>query len=177
MGDKKAKKDVAPAEPQVPAPFGGDMFRSMREQMDRFASEMFGGNWPGSLMRGFSNEPLDFASGFGAAAPRIDVHENDKAYTVTAELPGMAEDDVELTVRNGVLTLKGEKRYEKKEGGKDEARVIERRYGSFQRSFSLPDTVDEEKADAKFDKGVLTITLPKKPGAKADERRIRIQKV
>ena len=74
-----------------------------------------------------------------------------------------------------MLTLKGEKRYEKKDE-KDEARIVERHYGSFQRIFTLPSDVDDTKIEAKFDKGVLHVTMPKKPGAAPASRRISIGK-
>lgn len=173
MDTNNGKKDLTTPETTHPATPFGDRFHRLREEFDRFAHDMFGGNWLGG---GALTTPSDFMPGFGAGGPKIDVHENDKTLTVTAELPGIDEKDVELTVKNGVLTLKGEKRYERKDD-KDEARVIERRYGSFQRCFTLPDTVDDEKADAKFDKGVLTITLPKRPGSEKPERRIGITKV
>lgn len=147
-----------------------DRFNHLREEMDRFASEMFGGNW---LTRRPFSDMSDLVPGVGLAVPSVDVHENDTSITITAELPGMDEKDVDLTVKNGVLTLKGEKRYETTDE-KDEARVIERRYGSFQRSFTLPDSADDEKAEAKFEKGVLTITMPKRPGTEMPERKIGI---
>ena len=133
----------------------------------------------GVLHRSIDDLLEDFFGGYGVEqkdniiAPRFEVSETEDAVVVEAELPGMDEKDIELTVRNGVLTLKGEKRHETK-APQDEARVIERRYGSFQRSFTLPDTVDDEKADAKFDKGVLKVVMPKKPGQDSKDRKIKI---
>lgn len=173
MATDKGKTDLAKPETSTPGLHFGDRFHRLREEMDRFANDVFGGSW---LTRSPFTDSADLMPGFGAGAPSIDVHESDTAITITAELPGMDEGDIDLTVRSGVLTLKGEKRYETKDD-KDEARVIERRYGSFQRSFSLPDSVDDEKADAKFDKGVLTVTLPKRPGAEVPERKIGITRV
>ncbi len=173
MATQTGKTDLTTANELHPAAPFGDRFHRLREEFDRFASEVFGGHW---LDRSPLSGPTDFIPGFGASGPNIDVREGDKAITVTAELPGIDEKDVELTIKNGLLTLKGEKRYESTDE-KDEARVIERRYGSFQRSFTLPDTVDDAKVDAKFDKGILTITLPKRPGSETPERRISITKV
>jgi HSP20 family protein len=109
----------------------------------------------------------------GDLMPEIDVKENGKQMVLTAELPGMEEKDIDLSVRDGVLTLKGEKKMEKSEE-KDDYRVMERRYGSFQRSFSLPESVKEDGIKANFDKGVLTITMPKKAEAKKSEKKIKI---
>jgi HSP20 family molecular chaperone IbpA len=105
----------------------------------------------------------------------IDVTENDEAITLTAELPGLAEEDVDLTVRDGVVTLKGEKKHERDEE-KDNVHVTERSYGSFQRSMPVPDRVDASKISAKFDKGVLKVVMPKKPEAQSAARKIDIGK-
>ena len=86
----------------------------------------------------------------------------------------MEEKDVELKVANGVMSIKGEKKQEKEEKKKDYY-LAERRYGAFQRSFSLPDGVDADKIEAGFKKGVLTITLPKKPEAIKPERKIEVK--
>ncbi|RMF10695.1 MAG: Hsp20/alpha crystallin family protein [Alphaproteobacteria bacterium] len=109
----------------------------------------------------------------GFLSPNVDIKEDDKTITVSAELPGLDPDDVEVTLRDGVLTLKGEKKLED-EKSEDNYRVTERRYGSFQRSFQLPDTVDEEKVTASFDKGVLTIELPKRAEAARAAKKIKI---
>lgn len=90
--------------------------------------------------------------------PTVDVAEKDGAYEITAELPGIAEKDVAVTVDHGVLTISGEKKDEKNEEKKN-VHISERRYGSFQRSFSLPDDSDEQKISADFNKGVLKITV------------------
>lgn len=93
-------------------------------------------------------------------APAIDVAENDGNLIVTAELPGMKKDDVSIEVTNGVLTLTGEKK-EETERDEQEMHVVERSYGSFRRSFTLPFAVDEAKALAEYRDGVLRVTLPK----------------
>jgi HSP20 family protein len=93
---------------------------------------------------------------------------------MTVELPGMTAGDVDLTVRNGVLTLTGEKKRETEEK-KGDMLVAERRYGSFRRAFTLPDDVDADRAEATFRDGVLTLTLPKKPEAATAARKIAIR--
>lgn len=109
-----------------------------------------------------------------AAAPAVDIAEKDKAYEITAELPGMDEKHVEVKVANGMLTIKGEKREEKEEKKKDYY-LSERRYGSFERRFQIPEGVDGDKIDATFKKGLLTVTLPKTAAAQAAEKKIPIK--
>jgi HSP20 family protein len=108
------------------------------------------------------------------AAPAVDVAESEKAYEITAELPGMDEKNVEVKVANGVLAIKGEKNEEKQEEKKD-YHLSERRYGSFQRSFRIPEGVDAEKIDANFSKGLLTVKLPKTAEAVKNEKKIEIK--
>jgi len=109
----------------------------------------------------------------GPVVPAMDVIEKDKEFQITAEVPGMDEKDIELTVSGGMLTIKGEKRAEKEEKKKDYF-VSERRYGAFHRSWRLPDNVDVDKIEAKFAKGILTVTMPKKPEAVAQAKKIAI---
>ena len=102
-----------------------------------------------------------------AWSPAVDVRESDNDFIVTAELPGLAKDTVDITIENGVLSLSGEKKEEREEGVADSGRyVLERRYGRFQRSFSLPRGVDADNVSAKFSDGILTVTLPKSATAK-----------
>lgn len=107
--------------------------------------------------------------------PSADLVETDDEFRVSAELPGMSEDDVEVTFSEGLLTVKGEKE-EKKEEEKENVHVSERRYGTFSRSFRLPPSVDADKVDATMKDGVLTVVLPKKPEAKKAEKKITISK-
>ena len=95
------------------------------------------------------------------------------SYQITAELPGLDEKDVEVTVADGVLTIKGEKSAEKEEKKKDYYRA-ERSFGSFKRSFALPEGVDQGKIEANFQKGLLTITMPKVAAAQAQAKKITI---
>lgn len=110
----------------------------------------------------------------GRLTPSMDIAETDKAFEVKAELPGIDEKDVEITVADGLLTIKGEKKDETEEKGKSFHR-IERTYGGFQRALSVPANVDEDKISAEFSKGVLTITLPKAKGAKKGGKKIGIK--
>ena len=100
-----------------------------------------------------------------AWAPRVDILENETAYQVTAELPGVKKEDVEITVENNLLTLKGERKFEK-DVNKEQYHRIERAYGSFLRSFSLPNRVAQDQVQAKFENGLLLITIPKVPEAR-----------
>lgn len=117
---------------------------------------------------------VDWPSGAWSFAPAIDLVEKDKGYEITAELPGLEDKDIDIKVSNGVITIKGEKSDEKEEREK-EYYVSERRYGSFQRSFSLPSGVDADKIEATFGKGVLTVSLPKSAEAKKQEKKIGIK--
>lgn len=97
--------------------------------------------------------------------PSVDVSETDGEYQIKAEIPDVKKEDVKVTVEDGVLTIQGERRQEKEEKGKKYHR-IERSYGSFVRSFTLPDLVDEAKVKAEFKDGVLNLQLPKSKKAK-----------
>src|SRR4029450_13828809 len=110
-----------------------------------------------------------------ALTPHVDVRETDKEIVVEAELPGIDDKDISLSPQDGVLTIRGEKKHEHDEENEN-YRMTERRYGSFQRSLRLPDTVDEAKVEANFDKGVLKVMLPKRPEAIGKQRTIPIKK-
>ena len=111
--------------------------------------------------KGFGLAPFTgFELGSDAFNPKIDVVDGETELKIAAELPGMDAEDVDLSVTKDVLTIRGEKRAESEDRGKDYYRV-ERSYGSFVRSVPLPCEVDPGAADAAFDKGVLTITMPK----------------
>jgi HSP20 family protein len=160
------KTTPAPAPAATP-----DVWRSFRGEMDRLF-DRFG--FP-SFRRMFETEPAwRWETSFGIAAPAVDVSEDDKAYKITAELPGMEAKDIELSMTGDMLVLKGEKRQEKEEKEKNYY-LSERSYGSFQRSFQLPDGVDRDKLAADFSKGVLTITLPKTPEAQKQTKKIEVK--
>jgi HSP20 family protein len=113
----------------------------------------------------------EFAPFFNAAAPRqqtfapaVDVVERGDAYLLKAEVPGVAPQEIELSVENDVLTLRGERKYDNEET-RDGYRRVERRYGSFTRSFVLPKGTNLDSIEAKIESGVLTVTIPKVPTA------------
>lgn len=109
----------------------------------------------------------------GYMVPDVDVWETKKQVKVRAELPGMERDDVTLTLQDGVLTLKGEKKLEKESDEKN-GRIVECRYGRFERNFTLPVSADWSKISAKFKNGVLTITMPKLPEKELPVKKIDI---
>jgi len=109
-----------------------------------------------------------------AAAPAVDIVDKENAYEVTAELPGMDEKNIEVRLANGDLTIRGEKRDEKEEKRKG-YHLQERHFGSFERTFAVPEGVDVEKIDASFKNGVLTVKLPKKPEAIKPAKKIEVK--
>ena len=138
----------------------------------------------GSLFREVQKTFEDFSrrsplAGFGpdTLAPKIDVAEGKDAIDLTAELPGVDEKDVEVTLVEGALTIRGEKKTERDEKDKDKNwHVMERSYGSFSRTISLPFDTDPAKVEAKFDKGVLRIHLPKPVEVAKKQQKIEIKK-
>ncbi|TVQ90623.1 MAG: Hsp20/alpha crystallin family protein [Deltaproteobacteria bacterium] len=104
--------------------------------------------------------------------PPVDIHEDDKGFTLDVEIPGLSPDEVTVDVEKGVLTIRGERKLRKEED-RDGYRRVERYYGSFSRSFALPETVDADAIEAKADQGVLSLRLPKRPAPGA--RRIEIR--
>ena len=107
-------------------------------------------------------------------APAVDIVDKDKAYEITAELPGMDVSNIDVKFSDGTLTIKGEKSEEKEEKKKDYY-LSERRYGSFSRSFRVPTSVDADKIEANFKNGILKLTLPKMVGAQSNEKKITIK--
>jgi HSP20 family protein len=137
-----------------------DELFSTRREFDRLFDRFFG--------------QLALGQGAQVWMPVVDVRETADEIQVSAELPGIAPEDVSVTVENGVLTISGEKKQEVVEGKEDaDYHLFERRYGRFERSFTLPRTVDAEKVKARFQNGVLHITLPKLQEAKP--RRVQIE--
>jgi HSP20 family protein len=106
--------------------------------------------------------------------PVVDVRESEDGLVLHAELPGLKPQDVDVSVENGVLSISGQKRQETEEGNENsEYHLVERRYGRFERRFTLPRTIEAEKVNAEFADGVLTVTLPKAEAAKP--RRIEVK--
>jgi HSP20 family protein len=113
-------------------------------------------------------------NGMSGLIPSVDIIENDEDYSVNVELPGVDRKDVKITVTDGVLTLKGEKKhtYENKA---DRYQRVERAFGSFERSFTLPTSVRSDKIEASYKDGILTITIPKAEQAKAKEIEVNVK--
>jgi len=111
------------------------------------------------------NTATDNQLAFGSFVPAVDVYEDGHSLTLKLEVPGLNEEDINVTLENNTLTVSGERKFEKEEKEENFHR-IERRYGSFTRTFRLPNTVDSEKVEAGYDKGVLKITLAKRAEAK-----------
>ena len=119
-----------------------------------------------NMMAGFFRPVGEMAPFTGDGwTPAADIRETKEAYLVEAELPGLSKEDVSVTFENGILTLSGERRFEK-ETEEENYRRVERRYGSFSRAFSLPREVDAEGVKATFKDGLLTVTVPKIEQAK-----------
>jgi HSP20 family protein len=118
--------------------------------------------------RGWASLPKLPSQGIGLD---LDVAETDKSIEITAEIPGVDAKDIDVSIANGILTIRGEKRSHRDEKTKD-YQLVERSFGSFQRSLTLPFEADPQKVEAKFEKGVLTVTLPKPP-----EAGVKVQKI
>lgn len=150
-------------------------FASLRQEIDRLFDDFGQGFWGSPFRRSVVDfEPRwarEIALGI---APAVDVVEKDKAFEITAELPGLDEKNIEVKVANGGLTIRGEKKEEKEEKEKGYY-LSERRFGSFERYFRVPEGVDTDKIEASFKKGVLTVTLPKKPEAQKPEKKIEVK--
>jgi HSP20 family protein len=160
----------------TPAPSNApDAWRSFRTEMDRLFDRFASGWGFPSLGRMFDVAPaFRYESAFSMPSPAVDITEDDGAYKVTAELPGMSEKEIEVVVSGDTMTLKGEKKQEKEQKEKN-FYLSERSYGSFQRSFYLPEGVDRDKIGAEFSKGVLTITMPKTAKAVEQQKKIEVK--
>ena len=106
-------------------------------------------------------------------APLVDISEDDKEYLIKADLPEVKKEDVKITVQDGVLAISGERKYEKEEKGKKYHRV-ERAFGRFERSFSVPEDAEEDKVSAEYKDGVLKVHLPKSAKSKPKSREIKV---
>jgi HSP20 family protein len=138
-----------------------DLFRS---RLDRLFDQAFNEFLTPEARTGVSST-LDWM-------PAVDIKESDEALTLYAEIPGLSKDDVSITLEKNVLTISGERKFEK-DVEKENFHRIERAYGSFSRSFSLPANVQTDKVDASFGDGVLTVILPKSEGAKPRQIEIK----
>jgi HSP20 family protein len=117
------------------------------------------------LNRLFAETPdRDEMFGFAGFAPRVDIQETEKEFTVTADLPDMKREDIKVGLENGTLTIEGERKFEKEDQGKKFHRV-ERQYGRFVRRFAMPTEVEPAKVEAQYKDGVLKVTMPKSAAA------------
>jgi HSP20 family protein len=131
-------------------------------------------NLQNEMTRLFGRAYGDEVEGARTWAPPIDIYETTDAYNVVAELPGFNPDEVDVTVNEGTLTIKGERKFYS-EVNEENFHRVERRFGAFQRLVSLPAQVDAAKVEANFDKGVLTISIPKAEVAKPRKIEIKAQ--
>jgi HSP20 family protein len=144
----------------APARDSFDPFLTLHREMNRLFDDVW---------RGFGSPSLSPLMEGRFAWPKIELSDSEKALTVSAELPGLTEKDVQLEIANGVLTIRGEKKAERGEG----RFFTERYYGAFERQIAFDD-VEEDKAEASFKNGVLTISLPKSENPRAGVKRIAI---
>ena len=141
-------------------------FYSLQRQMNNLFDDFFSG---------FDVAPHGLATGgFGGFMPSVDVKESDKEFTIRAELPGVEEKDIDVTLTNDTVTIKGEKKEEKEDKGKNYYHM-ERSYGSFNRVIPLSAEIETGKAEASFKNGVLNITIPKNAAARAKGTKVPIK--
>jgi len=153
----------------------GHPFDNLRREVERLF-DVFSGGFGTVPFRSsvFDSGPFWGRELSWPTAPAVDFTDTEKAYELTAELPGIDEKNIEVNVANGILSIKGEKQEDKEEKKKDYY-IRERNFGSFERSFQVPDGVDADKIEAGFKKGVLTITLPKKPEVQKAAKKIDVK--
>ena len=166
MAESASKVPVQSGKASSRLPQQWEPFERFRHEMDRLFDDFTGGLFRGSL---FDRRPFRPTEGAFHTMPAVDVAESDKAYEIKAELPGLDEKNIEVKVANGILSIKGEKQEEKEEKEKDYYRR-EHSFGSFERSFQLPDNIDDAKIEATFKNGVLSVTLPKNAEAQQTKK-------
>jgi len=175
----KTSKTVAVKKTKAPAAANDNPWQSLiqlRRDVDRMFDDL-SSRFLGSrfLPKAMDIEPFKWLRDVaGTVSPAVDLVEKDKEFQLTAEVPGMDEKDIEVTVSGGMLTIKGEKRDEKEEKKKDYY-LSERHYGAFHRSLRLPESIDSDKIEATFDKGVITMVLPKKSGEVGKKKKIALK--
>jgi HSP20 family protein len=138
-----------------------DPFRELASLQDRF----------NSLFENFSDVSAKDQLASGTFIPAVDIYEDEHNLVLKLEIPGMNEEDLNVSLENNTLSVSGERKFEKEEKEENFHR-IERRYGSFTRTFRLPNTVDAEKVDASYEKGILKITLGKRAEAKPKQIKV-----
>jgi HSP20 family protein len=162
-----AQNPISQFRPATPADrgFAASPFLVLQRQMNRLLEDVFG---PETSLFGQAPEPVR-----GILSPRVELTETETELRVIAELPGVKEQEIEVSLDDGVLTLRAEKKSERKDE-RENTHFTERSYGIFQRSLQLPFRVDPDEVNAAFDNGVLTITLPK-PKGREQRRRIEVR--
>ena len=139
-----------------------DPFREMEELLDKY----------GRSSRNTLTNPDDKTFEFGDWMPLVDIDETEDAFLVKAELPGVEKDDVKLAIENGILTIRGEKKIETKD---QKHHRVECAYGSFVRSFTLPQTIKAEDVEAEYKNGILNLTIPKSEELKPKQIEIKVK--
>jgi HSP20 family protein len=134
-------------------------FATLQDRLNRLFQSSFGDN--------------ENALNTSSFSPAVDVYEDEHTVNLKLEVPGIDEKDLDIRVENNTLTVQGERKFEKEEK-EENFRRVERQYGSFTRSFTLPQTVDAENVSANYDKGVLKISLPKKAEAKPKQIKVNV---
>lgn len=184
---KTSKDDVAAKGEVMRSPSELHPLQTLRHEIDSLFDSMLSGfpsmrltrpSFDMEMWREPFRDPFrrfeDTFSALSKLSPRADLKETDKTVTITAELPGVTEGDIDVTVTDGRLTIRAEKKEETRKD-EDNYHLSERHYGSVQRTFSLPEAADLDKATAAFKDGVLTIDVPKKPSAKAAAKKIPVK--
>jgi HSP20 family protein len=148
---------------------------SLRHEIDRLFENFDQDFWRHPFRRSiFDVEPFWRRELTWGTTPTVDIVEKNDAYEVKAELPGMDEKNIEVKLANGALMIRSEKQQEKEEK-KEDYHLHERRFGSFERRFAVPEGVDIDKVEASFKNGILTIRLPKTPDAMNREKKIEVK--
>ena len=139
---------------------------NLAQRMERMVDEMMGRG----LWRSSEERPLR-----GSWVPAVNILEREDAMVITADLPGLKAEDVEVTVEEGILSIRGERKLEESSEGETYHRV-ERLYGMFERTFTLPNSIDVDKIDARFSNGEMILTLPKREESKPRSVKIKVEK-
>jgi HSP20 family protein len=168
---KQHRPSLAASTPRAWHPIEG-----LRQEVTRLIDDFGQGYWQPLRRSLFASGPLvrralTWETGI---APPVDVMESEIAYEIMAEMPGMDERNIEVKVADGTLIIKGEKQGKREEKGR-EYYLRERNFGSFERSFTVPETVDTDKIEASFKSGVLTLILPKKPEAQKRAKKVEVK--
>lgn len=141
-----------------------DPFQELEDVFSRYGKSL---SWPG---KGIHQEVM----ATGDWSPRVDIAETEKEFMIKAEVPDIKKEDIKIAIDNGILTIRGERKQEKEDKDKKFHR-IERSYGSFLRSFTLPENVDEKKVEATFKDGMLTLEIPKTAESKQKSIEVKIK--